>query len=390
MKKRTIDTIEEYCTGCGLCHSICNTYLERDKKGFYFPKIQTRQEEQFCIKVCPAMNNSSNYSTPWGNGEVWQGWSNSESIRFHGSSGGVITALCLYLLESGKVDGILEIGASKERPWQTEMYCNISRDEVLNCSGSRYAASSPLLTIKKYLESDLKYALVGRPCDIVALKNYERQNSKVHERISYTLSFFCAGTPSEDAQGKLLENLHCSFDNCKKLVYRGDGWPGFATAEDDKGIQNRMSYNESWGKILGRDIRKVCRVCIDAVGEQADIACGDAWYLNEKGEPDFSEHDGRNVVFGRTEKGKGLLKEAVDSGYIVLDKFNIDELKSIQKFQLERRSTMGAKIIALKAMGKNSPRYSWRKVMRFANYASFKEQYKWFRGSISRIRQGKF
>ncbi len=43
-------------------------------------------------------------------------------------------------------------------------------------------------------------------------------------------------------------------------------------------------------------------ILFDGIGEMADVACGDAWYLTESGQADFSEHAGRNVILREQRK----------------------------------------------------------------------------------------
>ena len=50
------------------------------------------------------------------------------------------------------------------------------------------------------------------------------------------MSFFCAGLPSIDAQKKLLEEMGCN-SRVVSLRYRGNGWPGYATANLENGKQ---------------------------------------------------------------------------------------------------------------------------------------------------------
>ena len=126
----------------------------------------------------------------------------------------------------------------------------------------------------------------------------------------------------------------CIRDRCISLRYRGNGWPGYATVQKIDGKCNKISYNESWSKILGRDVRKSCRFCIDGIGSLADISCGDAWYLLKNNKPDFSEHKGRNIVFSRTRKGETLLNDAVQGGFIHTEEYKeLNNLKLIQKYQ---------------------------------------------------------
>lgn len=50
-----------------------------------------------------------------------------------------------------------------------------------------------------------------------------------------------------------------------------------------------MSYNESWGNILGKYLQKRCKICPDGIGEFADIVCADAWHGDKSGYPNFEE-----------------------------------------------------------------------------------------------------
>ena len=132
-----------------------------------------------------------------------------------------------------------------------------------------------------------KYAFIGKPCDVTVLKNFQKLNPIIAEMIPITMSFFCAGLPRIDAQKKLLEEMGCN-GRVVSLRYRGNGWPGYATVNLENGKQCKMDYNTSWGKILGRDIMKMCRFCLDGIGEMADIACCDVWYLTEDNKPNFT------------------------------------------------------------------------------------------------------
>lgn len=390
------EKLKEYCTGCGLCKSACAMEFRIDSKGFKIPQIETERQEEFCKNVCMVTGRPSDQfsvDNVWGNSKsVFLGWSGDERIRLHASSGGVLTSLCCYLLDMGLVDGIIQTMSDTNIPYGTKTVISKSVDQVKQCMGSRYATSSPLENILDILKKEETYAFVGKPCDVAILRTYLNQHREYQEKIKYMLSFFCAGQPSEKAQLKLLQQLGCNnLKECKSLQYRGNGWPGFATAIKCDGTKSTMSYNESWGKILGRDVRKCCRVCLDGIGELADIACGDAWYLSSDGKPDFSEGIGRNVIFARTESGNMLLKEALEQEYIVLQDYGnyVDELKKIQKYQFDRRVTMQTMITAMKLAKKNVPCYNKKVLRELSRNASFIKKIKRFIGTFKRIKQGK-
>lgn len=388
----SVNLCKEYCTGCGLCHSVYGVELISDEKDFLCPEISKDMVDEL-LKVCPCGGKATYEMSErdvWGNKEgVYLGWSSDSDIRKQASSGGILTSLCIYLLNKGMVDGVIQTVA--DNVYGTKTVISRTKEEVLNCMGSRYSVSAPLYSIKNIVKQNETYVFVGKPCDVSALRMYLKEDSSLNKQIVYLFSFFCAGTPSGDAQKKLLKELGCSDrSECSSLQYRGNGWPGFATVAKKDGSEARISYNDSWGKILGRDVRKMCRFCIDGIGEMADISCGDAWYLNENNEPDFSEKEGRNVIFTRNEKGHELLKRAIDDGAIVAKEYeNYEELKYIQKYQYERRATMKSMITGLRICKVEAPMYSKKLMKSYRGNVPAKIRTKRMLGIVKRVLKGK-
>ena len=382
-----IDYYKQFCCGCGLCHSEQNVQiLESDS--FREPQLGSENFE-FCKKYCFASINSGKedwIQGPWGlYNALYYGYSTDESVKKQASSAGVLTAVCSYLLDTKMVDAIIHIGADDAKPWRTKVCVSTNVDEVVSNCGSRYAQSSPLSNISEICEKDKKYAFVGKPCDVSVLKNYQVDGH--FPEIILLLSFFCAGVPSEKANITLIDELGCSTQNCAELRYRGNGWPGRAMAVSKDGKSNSMNYQESWGKILGRDIRKICRFCLNGTGEAADISCGDAWYLDNNGEPDFTDGAGRNVVFGRTEKGNEVLIQAEKQKYIKLERDSsiADQLLLMQHYQYERKGTMIDKVIAMKLFFRKCPNSNIRTLLKIKTNVKAKRHYMIFRGTIGRI-----
>lgn len=380
---------EHYCTGCGLCKSLDKAELKDDNRGFSHP---VNYDTDFLSKVCPVSGIHSerlSLQSIWGRSKaVYLGWSTDLKIREQASSGGILTTVAMYLVENSIVDGIIHIHREDARVYGNQTVISITIQDILAGSGSRYSISHPLDIIGK-LDQSKTYCLIAKPCDINVFRNYAKIHPEVNNCIKICMSFFCMGLPSDNAQKRLLEKLQCSED-CKSLDYRGNGWPGLATAVDEEGKSHRITYNESWGKILGRDLMNYCRYCVDGLGEEADIACGDAWYIkNEK--PDFAEHEGRNVIFARSELGEQILKKACAKERIELENFvNYEEyLPIIQKSQYMRRATLISRVLALKTMGKAYPEYNMPLLKYYGRHTSLKTNLKGFLGMIRRIHAGK-
>lgn len=373
----------QYCTGCGLCKALGRSEMQKDERGFFHPV-----QDQNLYELCPASGlqcSSFDETNIWGrNCGVFIGWSNDVMLRQKASSGGITTQAACYLLENNYVDYVIHIGADAKDPTKTKLIYSQTSEEVKSHCGSRYSISSPLMEIDK-LDLHKKYAFIGKPCDVIALRNYMRILPELRKSILYIFSFFCMGVPSEKAQEKLLSALGCK--NCKSLTYRGNGWPGYTTSEDADGKTAKMDYNSSWGRILGRDLMTACKYCIDGIGEMADISCGDAWYLTENQKPDFREHDVRNVIFARTEIGFQLLSEMKRDGVISMEVYSNykQELPLIQTSQYNRRRQMLARILALHILLEPVPAYPFSLLKGYASGMGPKEFFRTFAGTCKRI-----
>lgn len=384
----------KYCCGCGLCEATGKCELKKDEKGFYRPDNTDEELIKLCEKVCPASGiqcSELDNSEIWGkNIEAYKAYSADEHIRYTASSGGVLTSLCCYLLDSKLVDGIVHTAEDKSNPISTITKCSTSKKEIIAACGSRYSSSTPLKEIETYLESGKKYAFVGKPCDVTVLRNYSKSDERVNKTFPYMLSFYCAGVPSEIANKELLKKMGCEYDTLKSLKYRGDGWPGYATGIDKKGA-HKITYREAWRDTLGRDIRLMCRFCLDGIGEMADISCCDAWKLDDNNKPIFEEQDGVNAVFCRTDIGYKLYNDACEKGYIISEKYENyrKELVYYQLYQYNRRVGMLSSIIALKLLKKECPKYNLKILNKYSKKNKIRTQYSRFIGTYKRARNGK-
>ena len=166
---------QHYCTGCGLCQSTGYTKLKYREDGFPYPENSSKDMDKFCDRVCPMGKyylNLRKYYNPWGSYvDYYSGYSNNKNVRLKASSGGILTEICVALLKLNLVDAIIQTKYDEINPIETVTVVNRTEDEVLNCAGSRYAVSSPLIDINNIVNENKKYAFVGKPCDVAALRN---------------------------------------------------------------------------------------------------------------------------------------------------------------------------------------------------------------------------
>lgn len=381
--------LKEYCVGCGLCEVFNEAECIVNKKGY---KTPMSGDESFLESVCPCAGkqlDKMDLSELWGKTEAcYYGWSTNDDLRQHASSGGVLTEIAAYMLEYHLADAVLHTCVDPNNPTKTIACQSVSREDLSSRCGSRYSISHPLSIISE-IDRSKKYVFIGKPCDVAALTNYMEVDDEIKACIVLTMSFFCAGLPSQDAQQQLLKKLGCSEIEVTSLRYRGDGWPGYTVAKDRADREYRTDYVASWGETLGRDIMKMCRFCLDGIGEMADISCGDAWYLTEDRKPDFSEGKGRNVIFCRTELGKEILEETVAFGNVAITSAGVENLRYIQTYQWDRRATMIDKMLAMRLFGRAVPKYKLVQIIHYAKGVNIKRHFAIFRGTVKRILQKK-
>lgn len=393
--KKTGRYISTYCTGCGLCHSVQGTELKTIAGGFPSADIKNDESLDFYTSVCPVF-----YYKEEGKHDVWGiikkalvGYSADDVIRFQAASGGALTEICCYLLENNEVDAIIHTTFDPDDQTKTISYISTTIEQVMSRCGSRYGISVPLKNILQIVDKNKKYAFIGKPCDVMALRRYLDKNEKLKKNIIYLLSFFCAGEPSAKAQDELLKKMGTSREQCDNLTYRGNGWPGLTTAITKDGRELKMEYKIAWGQYLGRDIRYICRFCMDGTGDLADIVCADFWQLDSNNQPDFSEHEGRNIIIARTDIGKQLLDNTVKSGRIHVEEDFTSKIDSefhlYQPAQLKRKGTMKSSIMAMKLCGRDTPEYSKSFLDKYASHTKLKVKFDFFIGIIKRIIKGR-
>lgn len=283
---------------------------------------------------------------------VWRAWAADPEVRLRGSSGGVLTALSSWLVETGEVPSVISAGASKTDPRQTVSVSISTRAEALEAAGSRYA---PVALAGA--EGAARLAVVGKPCEVAALRALRATEPTAAEKEPLLFSFFCAGTPSQTATTALLTDLGVDPDqHLDELWYRGRGWPGSFTAVSD-GHRVEASYDRSWGRFLGPTMQWRCKICPDGVGESSDVTAADFWSTDEHGYPDFTEGPGYSALIARTARGLDVIARAQEAGVIVAEPITIDEVAAIQPFQRNRREQLAGRLVGARAAGQSVPRY---------------------------------
>lgn len=397
--KSVIDN--DNCSGCGACALISNRVeMGLTEEGFLRPTVResvpgasTRNssDDDIFRKTCPGIAVSApdasqlQTHTVFGRyASVWQAWAVDSDVRHAGSSGGVLTALSAWLLETGRTKTIIGSRPSEAHPTRTVPVNIMSKEDAMRSSGSRYA---PVSNLVLFNPTSTDNALVAKPCEASAAAQLQDALKVPAHGRPIVLSFFCAGTPSQRATDTLVTHLGVPVDSVRSLRYRGNGWPGDFEVATKDGITTGLSYDESWGEHLGRDVQWRCKFCVDGTGAHSDISVGDYWQSDDRGYPQFAEGAGRSVAIARTSRGHALLTEAAAAGVIYIEPLAVDKVEGVQPLQRVRKQTLAGRLAGRVLAGKRIPAYRGYRLMS----ASFREPLRTVKavvGTFSRTRNG--
>jgi coenzyme F420 hydrogenase subunit beta len=337
-----------------------------DSKGFYIPTIHKEacNDCGICVIVCPGKNvDYTRMNQSYLGSELhdilmgtylgaFRGYSTEHNIRYHSSSGGLITSLLVSALEEKLIDGVLVTKMSQEIPLHAEPFIARTRQEVISATKSKYCPVPVNIRLKEILEEPGRFAVVGLPCHIQGIRKAEEHSPILKEKILFHLGLLCSHTDNFHMTEFILNMYGIKPKDISTLDYRGDGWPGTMniTLKDGKKFHSPFI---SHSIIHDSDLFTLprCLTCCDIAAKFADISFGDPWHI------DIDDKIGTTVAIARNEKGAELLNRAKARGNVYLGKLSGDQIQKwrLSSFRLKRTA---AAISIKKLLRKQIPDYN--------------------------------
>ena len=258
--------------------------------------------------------------------------------RENGSSGGMGTWIVKELFEKGLIDGVIHVKENTDKNSPILFQYDISRsvEEIKEGAKSKYYPVEFSKVIKKVKEIPGRYAIVGIPSFIMAIRLLAEKDKIVDERIKYTIGLVCGHQKSSKFAEALAWQVGIKPGNLKYINFRkklldrpannyGVEMTGIIDGKEVTIIKpTKELLGQNWGQ--GFFKAKASDFTDDVMNETADITLGDAWL------PEYiKDSKGNNIVVVRHPQIDELITEGIKSGRLNLD---IVDKETIIKSQL--------------------------------------------------------
>lgn len=351
----------DYCIGCGACAAVEGSpvRVQLDRNGRMKAVIEPGQmdNDASVLDVCPFAHTSMNEDV-LGRELFSRDCSKHEKIGYHfktyaghvteagfrqkGSSGGLGSWFLVELLKRDMVDAVIHIHERKPTAEDGRLFAfgiSLSEDEIRNGAKSRYYPVEMSEVLRTVKERPMRYAIVGVPCFIKAVRLLQKKDPVVAERIRYCIGLVCGHLKSTAfaemfawESGVMPRELQ-AIDFRKKFPERsandyGVLLKGKDGAETVRACKDFKGYD--WGK--GFFKYNACDYCDDVLAETADLVIGDAWL------PEYIRDGwGTNIAIVRRAQLDAVLNEGISAGRLVMNTISAEDIARSQDAGLRHR-----------------------------------------------------
>lgn len=369
----------DICIGCGACAAASGGAIEvsLSSYGIYKPNLLDASEEQIrsASRVCPFSDESLNedvLSAPQADeamvkdsklgsfSQTMAGRVSDDDYLPGSSSGGLTSWLIAELLRTDKIDAVINVGRQDQDSSEIFGYQETSDLNRLfaNRKSHYYAAtlSDALETVTSSPEK--RYAVVGVPCFIKAVRSLCVEKPELRMQIKYFIGLVCGHYKTQAFGESLAWQLDIPPNDLKDLDFRlkdpqapASRYKFAAQSESGEWRSARTGslVGGSWGYNAFQP--EACNFCDDVVGETADISFGDAWL------PQFTaDARGTNIVISRNRELDRLIEEGRVSGEVELQELSPEQVIESQAGGFRhRREGLAIRLADDIAEGKSVP-----------------------------------
>jgi coenzyme F420 hydrogenase subunit beta len=245
-------------------------------------------------------------------------------------------------IENGDIDGAV---VTKSNGLKTTVSIARNRKEILSSSGSKYCPVDCSKAVQEVYNLPGKFAFVGLPCQIAALRKIEETNSAIKDKIVLHIGLFCGHNVSFAGTKLLLENMHIKSQDVEDLRYRArkGNVTGMLIKTKD-GKERFIPSKKYWTRFFNYFfVPSHCLNCQDLTSELADISVGDAWL------PVYKKSGMRHCVFiTRNPESSKMIQLAMAKGFLNAKKVDGATVVKSQRLhlQIKKRQTYSPGLLA--------------------------------------------
>lgn len=324
------------CTQCGACVSMCphnNVEIYRDKHFRFYPAVVApdaciQKCKSMCVEICAGVHEDpglwkkepivpATYEE-FCNGPIlktYVGYSRDAGIRNRASSGGLVTSLLVYLLDSRQIDGVLLVGPTGPTPTEHEIKVARTRAEIEDACGSKYYPMPIGERFRELLSFSERYAVVLLGCQMRSLRLLERRIAPLRRSILLRIGLICGYCSGFKATADQVREWGIKRDSdIYRIDYRDGKWPGKFRVQAAGGIDKSAVIYEFLERLpFTTNLR--CMICSDLMNETADITVGDAWLRQLTDRKD----EGWSIAAARNLEALNYLEAAAREGAVYLE-----------------------------------------------------------------------
>lgn len=323
------------CAGCGACVALAangQAQMVRTNSGM-IPEFPDEVElPPLAWEACPGKGvdypdlyrkHFGSLPDDWRLGRVdrlWTGHAGDPQVRRQGASGGVLTAVLLHLLESGRIDAAVLARQGVPEAQHASWVIARSADEIRACAQSIYAPVS-ILDALPALQAGKRYAMTCLPEQAAALRVLQQAGDARASQVNWVLGPY-TGTALDGGAIRSLLRAHrvADEDAITSLQWRAGEWPGQLeiTTESGRTVRSKKVY---YNFLIPFHVTQTSLLSMDFANEFTDLSVGDAW------SPQFEAMgQGHSVVLSRNAEMSAVIDEMERGGLLQLE--DADPLKA--------------------------------------------------------------
>jgi coenzyme F420-reducing hydrogenase beta subunit len=245
------------------------------------------------------------------------GYASQEEMRIQAASGGLVSALLIYLLEQEIIQGalisriVIRDGRIEAAPFIAQ-----NRQEILSGQSSIYIEFPLMREFRRLAKVTGHLAIVALPCHLQRLRRWEARDPVLAEKIRLRIGLVCGRSSSRELLKKVLGKKGLEEQDIADLRFRQGHWRGQTKLWLRDGQEVSFPFQDfSLYRNLHFECEIKCLHCKDPIGDYADLTCGDAWL------PELRQHPIKHsIAIARTPQAATWIEQMIKEGCLTMQR----------------------------------------------------------------------